>query len=126
MSRTYRRKNVTQEYYWVLRESFASDEDIEKYKDSIVTINYPRWGGWDRYYMDIHFSETSEEGKKRLAHYHSDAGTIRCKEPGPRFWRNLTAERPLRRYNKQELKKFMKDSDYEPMCLEMGELEYWT
>ena len=42
MSRTFRRKNVTQEYYWVLRESFASAEDIEKYKDSIAS--HPTFG----------------------------------------------------------------------------------
>ena len=126
MSRTFRRKNVTQEYYWVLRESFASAEDIEKYKDSIVTINYPRWGGWDRYYMNIHFSETSEEGKKRLAHYHSDAGTIRCKEPGPRFWRNLTAERPHRRESKLQLKKYILNNEYVVVIPSKPKLEYWT
>lgn len=99
MSRTIRRKNQTHGYMW----------DEERYCSN--------WGD---------YSPESDEYKKRKSFYHSDSFDVTFKEPGPSWFRNLYTERPLRRENKQELKKFLLDPEYEPMCEERGKLEYWT
>ena len=69
----------------------------------------------------------SEEELERLrSMYHSDSYDCSFKEPGPSWYRNLYTERPLRRKNKQELRKFFLYPEYEPLCEEKGKLEYWT
>lgn len=125
MSRTIRRRGVKRDYYWVLRESCLSEEELSKITDAHFVTN-TRWGGWTRYQYDAHYYPYSKEGKRRIAQYHSDAGTNTCKEPGPSWYRNLYTERPLRRKAKRELKKYMLDTDYEPIIEKMGKLEYWT
>ena len=69
----------------------------------------------------------SEEEINRLRSiYHSDSFDCSFKEPGPSWYRNLVDERPARRKNKQELRKFLLDPEYEPMCIEKCKLKYWT
>lgn len=113
MSRTYRRKNAREEYYWVLRE-YNSDYG---YNDD-GTWYYQSWYSYH--------SEDSDEGRKRLSHYHSDAGTFKHKEPGPSWFRNFYSQRPLRRHGKRELKKFLLDPEYEPIIEAKPPLPYWT
>jgi hypothetical protein len=124
MSRTYRRKNVKTEYYWVLRDNYVTPEELDSL-EGVELVTLPQYG-WFYLYYEVTFSKDSIEGKKKLAKYHSDTGTIRHKEPGPSWFRNLYTERPLRRRNKKELNKFLKDSEYDPMCDVRGKLEYWT
>jgi hypothetical protein len=69
---------------------------------------------------------TKSELSKAKAVYYSDSGTNDFKEPGPSWFRNLYHERPLRRKNKLELKKFMLNPEYEPMVCAKGKLPYWT
>lgn len=109
MSRTYRRtKNYSKG--WMTDKGYYCSE----------------WT-WDcGYYHQIPLSKDSEEYKRKSAKYHSDAGTTNFKEPGPSWFRNLYSERPQRRFNKNELHKFMLDTNYEPMCVEMDKMPYWT
>ena len=74
----------------------------------------------------VYFEKGSKEYKKGKARFHSDAGTSSFKEPGPSWFRNLYSDRPLRRHDKNELKKFMLDGEYEPMCSAYHPLDYWT
>lgn len=106
MSRTFRRKNETQEYWWILRDWV--------YDDNAYTGRR------------INISSKSKEGVKLLVRYHSDAGTHACREPGPAWWRNLTSQRPLRRNGKEQLRKFMLDEEFVVIIEAMPPLEYWT
>lgn len=105
MSRTYRRKDLKSDI------SFVGTE--------LVWLNRPYSWGMMRKPL------TGEALAKDLAEYHSDAYR-NFKEPGPAWYRKLVTERPQRRINKRELQKFMLDPDYEPMCIDMMYLEYWT
>lgn len=106
MSRTFRRKNETREYDWVLR-------DWDNWVWSLPTVRPV-------------FTIESKSGKKALAKYHSDAGTHSCKEPGPSWFRKITRQRPLRREGKNKLRKFMLDEEIEVIIEEKPPLEYWT
>ena len=108
MSRTFRRKPN--------RKTF----DKDRY-DRYMSYN-TRYHFGDRWMFD------HDAKVKRIAEvvFHTDAGTVRFKEPGPSWYRNLYVERPTRRYNKLELKKYMADPEYEPMVESMGKLVYWT
>lgn len=110
MSRTIRRKNETQEYYWILRDwdTYWNTED----------------GCW--YSPKVWYDKTSKEGKKALKRYHGDAGSHKCKEPGPSWYRRITRQIPLRRDSKEELRKFMLNEEHEVMITENPPLEYWT
>ena len=79
----------------------------------------------DEYRHQTVADSVGEALAKDLAEYHSDA-YHNFKEPGPAWYRKLVTERPQRRINKRELQKFMLDPDYEPMCIDMMYLEYWT
>lgn len=96
MSRTYRRKNVSLHCHWW----------------------YGYWWG--------NLPKDSQEYKEKLAWFHSDAYIDGLREPGPAWFRKLYTERPQRRYNKNELRKFMLDPEYEPMVIEMDKIPYWS
>ena len=70
--------------------------------------------------------KTESELVKLKAVFYSDSYDCSFKEPGPRWFRNLYIERPTRSYNTRELKKFMLDSEYEPLCINKPKLIYWT
>lgn len=103
MSRTYRRKNETQDHYWVLRDYIW------------VELSSRR----------INIDPKSKEGKIRLAKHHSDAGYCWTNYKGPHWFHNLYEERPRRRKAKRELHKFMKDPDYEVMLEKKKPVIYW-
>lgn len=108
MSRTYRRtKNYNSN--WFSR------------KDSYCSTLGPLW---PYQYELIPIPKDTEEYARKSAYYHSDAYTHECKEPGPAWFRNLYTERPQRRFNKNELRKYMLNEDYEPMCIEMDKLPW--
>jgi hypothetical protein len=115
MSRTFRRRHTTQNGMW---------SDLEYYTSERV---YPFESyGWYRSSVLVPFERGSKEYKKGKARFHSDMGTTSFKEPGPHWFRNLFSDRPLRRHDKNELKKFMLDPEYEPMCNAYWKLDYWT
>jgi hypothetical protein len=82
------------------------------------------WGSTVRSWKKI--DPKSEQGRKILAKAKRDK-TVRFKEPGPAWFRNLFEERPLRRSSKRELQKFMADEDYEPIIdARQRKRVYWT
>jgi hypothetical protein len=84
MSRTYRRKNETQDYYWVLRE----------------------WH-FRRTYFDVtHHDKNSQEGKRRIKVYHSDAQCTM--DNAPSWFKLIYARRPFRRKEQVALIKAVK------------------
>lgn len=70
--------------------------------------------------------KTESEVTKLKSVFYSDSYGCSFKEPGPSWFRNLYTERPTRRYNREELRKFMLDNEYEPMCVVKPKLLYWT
>lgn len=68
----------------------------------------------------------SKEGKRRIARYHADIGTVRHKEPGPAWYRHMTVERPQRRDAKHQLHRYMRDSDFVVILNDKDPLDYWT
>jgi len=56
---------------------------------------------------------------------HKDNGHY-CKEPGPRWFRNLFTERPQRRDAKRQLNKFLLDPDFEVLIDTKLHLVYYT
>ncbi len=114
VSRTYRRK-TTKRVNWMC--------DLDYYITELV----PQEGiNRNRNYIRIPYPKDSKEYKKGYARYHSDGATNSFKEPGPSFFRNLTAERPHRRSSKEQLRKYLQNQEYEVMVLSRPKLEYWT
>lgn len=74
----------------------------------------------------IKLDPKSDEAKRRVAKFRSDAGTHNCREPGPSWYRRITRQIPLRRDGKEQLRKFMLNEEYEVMITENPPLEYWT
>lgn len=112
MSRTYRRVRQHKNKRW--------NDDLRYYVSEWVRSP----SGWLLYRRQ--FPTNSIEYKKGKARYHSDAGSHCCKEPGPRWFRNIFAERPNRRKTKAELRKFMLNKEYEPIITSKPRLPYWT
>lgn len=114
MSRTYRRKSGDQsDLHWVLRDRdwiWVDGDDL--YQRHCV--------------VETHVDRNSKEGKKRLAKYYSDAGTHRCREPGPMWFIRETAQRPYRRRANNEIRKFMRNPEHEVMIESMPHRDYWT
>ena len=119
MSRTYRRKNETRDYDWVLRDFFSL-------KELPSVSDYEKIQLYHSKYVWVHFSKWSDRGKKLIRKYHSDAGTTNHKEPGPCWFRNAFVERPNRRKSNREIKKFMLDTEYEVIIDSKPPLKYWT
>ncbi|MCP5062988.1 MAG: hypothetical protein GY936_11050, partial [Ignavibacteriae bacterium] len=84
MSRTYRRKKATQEYYWVLREWIY-------HKNIVYSKQY-----------DKH----SKEGKRRIRVFHSDAQATM--EQVPKWYKVYFCRKPFRRKEKEALYKAAK------------------
>ena len=106
MTRTYRRMN-------------ASYNDKRWECSELVRV--ARW-----HWVRVDYPVGSEKYKKSSARYHSDAGTYNYREPGPSWFRNITAERPHRRSAKKQLHKFIKDYEYEVLIMNKPKLEYWS
>lgn len=111
MSRTYRRK-TTNRINWAC--------DLEYYISEHIRVE----GTYT--YVSVPYPKASKAHKKGLARYHSDGATNNFKEPGPSFFRNLTAERPHRRDSKEQLRKWTYNEAYEVMILSKPKLDYWT
>lgn len=111
VSRTYRRK-TTNRINWAC--------DLDYFISDLVRVP----GTYN--YVSVYYATDSKEYKKGYARYHSDGATSRFKEPGPSFFRNLTAERPHRRDSKEQLRKWIYNEAYEVMILSKPKLDYWT
>lgn len=88
MARTYRRKGITQDYYWVL------------------------WHWGTPYYLNrSSYERDSKEGKKAIAIYHSDA-TITMEGSAPRSYCKVRWHK-MRQDAKKQLHMFWKDEEHE-------------
>ena len=92
--------------------------------------NYPKWMISTRtekysYALRTYIPLTVLEQLKALAKFHSDATPKYSGGAGPSWFRNMYADRPARRQNAQELRKFMLNPEYEPMCVAKPKLPYW-
>ncbi len=116
MSRTFRRRHTTQNGRWTDLEYFTSERV------------YPFPDAWSRCIsVLVPFEKGSKQYKEGRARFHSDMGTTSFKEPGPHWFRNLYSDRPLRRHDKNELRKYvLLDGEYEPSCSAYWKLDYWT
>lgn len=103
MSRTFRRKNETKDLWWVLT-------DCVYHRQSRRVIRYNKSG---------------KEAKIALAKYRSDA-YVGFREPGPTWFRNMFVERPQRRQAKEQLRKFILDTEYVVLLRPKNKLKYWT
>lgn len=110
MSRTFRRKNTTNNGMWMDLEWFTSSWAI---------------GGGYRFER-VQYPKSSKEYKKGKARFHSDSCTNRCKEPGPSYFRNLIEVRPLRRRSKILLHKFVTNGLEDVVIYKKLSLPYWT
>ena len=106
MSRTFRRK--------------SGDNQDKKY----VLSKHVRVPGSYFWYREP-MKPNSAEYIKTNARYHSD-NYRNFKEPGPSWFRNLTAERPQRREAKRQLYKYMHDPEFEVILNGKDPLDYWT
>lgn len=111
MSRTYRRTRPGDLSHW----SFNIDWKLERSEEFYFVYHW------------VKRDKSDPEYQKDLRRAQSDAGTHSCKEPGPRWFRNLFTERPARRKAKRELQKYIeRNGEYEVMILPKEPLEYWT
>jgi hypothetical protein len=124
MSRTYRFKNgyipwfASQEWKtWVRIED---DEEIDPSWE--VRVHFFSWIT-RRTYL-----ERKLEGKelKKVLSKENRVQRRYFKEPGPHWYRRMTTEVPQRREAKRELKKWMKNPEYEVQLIPKKPLEYWT
>ena len=130
MSRTYRRKKFSRPSTcpeWVLRERWMNPSEYEyaiaEYGDSIDMITHS--SSWGHNTVDIWFKRNSKEGKRRLAEYRSDSASYKWHRPCG-WWVAEFSQRPYRRRSKNELRKYMLDTEYEYMIESMPVLGYWN
>lgn len=127
MSRTFRfRKGYIpwfNSYEWEIWETITEKSDLSEYEE----IRIRTWVSYINPVLKYEgkISSKSKRGKAILAKTRKDS-TFRFKEPGPAWWRNLTHDRPLRRFMKNEIHKFMKDETYEVPHYSRLKLDYWT
>lgn len=96
MSRTYRRKNQTHDYRWVLRD-YARPAGAHS-RFMIVAVDIPA---------------SSPQGRKHLAKYHSDHASVYGQ--APRLFRKLF-KRKQRMGHRLEIARWLKDSEYPAQC----------
>lgn len=127
MSRTYRKypfygwrcEDDTTE--WFVAENEIIWEDVDEVK---IVNRYSSWASRD--YYDVIYKPDSPTGRRMIARKYRDR-TIRFKEPGPSWFRNMFEERPLRRASKRELQRYMANEEYEPMVDARSRKRiYWT
>lgn len=118
MSRTFRRKNTTQNGMWA---------DLEYFTSTYVTVNLGIWNGYSHFYSErVPLNKSSKEYKAGKARFHSDGGTNSCKEPGPGWFRNMFNTKPSRCGARNEINKWLRNEDYEVVAETHPRLSYWT
>ena len=113
MSRTYRRKNTTQ-------NGVCSDLDYFVSEWVFPFGTYPAFR--------VKFPEDSTEYKRGLAEFHSDGGTTSFKEPGPSWYRRMFKRKYTAKV-RRELHNYLNDPDYEVDLHDSTEkykMDYWT
>lgn len=68
----------------------------------------------------------SEEGKRRIARYHSDASRTCHTEPGPSWFRTMFVERPQRQEARMKIHRYFRDPEYVVLLNAKNPRDYWT
>jgi hypothetical protein len=90
----------------------------------------PYWLYWDWTYSGycighIFIDPNSQEGKKRKAQYHGDAGYNWYNSKGPGWFHNLYAQKPHRQYARIQIRKFLKNELDDVVIRDKPRREYW-
>jgi len=116
MSRTYRFNKGKDRYLvedsWILKE--------HKYVWKELCDGYV-WRKWST----IHIDPKSEEGKKRLARFHSDAKKGVMIWNGPSWFNKLFSQKPHRMDAKKELHKFKINPEHEVIISKPHRVYWW-
>jgi len=119
MSRTYRRKNyeLTQNTSWDRVGRRVYGFNVER--DFIIHHG-------DRYYFyeTVYRSATKKEIQDEYKIIHTDNQKSKYDNP-PSWFVRLYFEKPLRKHNKRELHRFIRNPDYEPMCEKKSRDALW-
>jgi ATPase subunit of ABC transporter with duplicated ATPase domains len=92
---------------------YIEDYEIKEYHDH----------GIRDFYKFVFYAD-SEEGKKRLAKFHSDKKWRYWNHIGPGWFHNLYSQRPYRRDAKRQIKRYI-DNDIDVQLLRKPKREYW-
>lgn len=112
MSRTYRRKKGK----YLIKENRIL---LDSYWDK----EQWRLGYYVYYYEKI--NPKSKEGKRRIAKFHSDNPQCIINWFGPSWFRNMYGQRPYRRECKREIKKYIRDNEYDISLLRKPHVPYY-
>lgn len=117
MSKTVRRKN-----------GIGWSYGTHTIKDVLEEFNCNWIEGDDRYRYLItgytHHDPKSDEGKRRIARFHSDASYHRNRR-GPMWWIRMYHQRPYRRAADREIQKALNDDEYEAIIPDKPKRGYW-
>lgn len=91
MSRSFRRKNATYEYYWVLR-----DDRIDMSRHRVTMLD-----------------QASKEGRRAIRKFHSDSQQTMFS--GAPAWFRKIFKKKNSSHNLRQMHQWIKNSDYEPV-----------
>lgn len=111
MSRTVRKKEGKRTFDPVAKQYFCSD--------------WRSIGGDYRTIESYPLAYNTAEYRRESARYHSDARTKSMNYNGPKWFRKQVVERPQRRQAKEELRKFLLDSEHEVCLTPKNHIPYW-
>ena len=114
MSRTFRRKNYEAENRTSWDNQGTKLAGVYTERDYIIDGRI-RW---------VYREPTEQEYHKAYYNYHSDRQS-RYVRKGPNKWYRKEKMHEHRMLDKSELRKFMKDDNYEPMCWNRVADGYW-
>ena len=114
MSRTFRRKNTTNNGMWMDLDWFISEQV------------YPWETGGNYHSRRVPFEKGTKKYKKGLARFHSDGCTNTCKEPGPGWFRRLFNTKPSRAGARIQINRWLRNEEYEVVAETHPHLPYWT
>ncbi len=95
MSRTMRRKNQTHEYDWILHELIHTGQWCRTSLRPSFSI--------------IHIDQSSKEGRRRLAKYHSDNAGIPYNRVGHKRFCVRTTRRPDRYTAREQIRQWIRN-----------------
>ena len=122
MSRTIRRKNYEQEHNNSWRRKGRKCGGMFPQEEFMSEFQVERWSSiWHMGYY-YYREPTEREYNKAYWEIHSDG---RCWFTKPAKWYRQYMMHQSRMSDKTELRKFMADTDYEPMCSDKVTADYW-
>lgn len=116
------------DYKWKEWEYIRANETIDPSWEVRQRVVVNRWSGVGAWYRVKTWYErrlVGKEYKKKVYWKQHKDQKFNCKDPGPHYWRNLVSDRPMRRFMKAELRKFLYDVEYEVPHIKKYKLDYW-